>query len=195
MTMRNRRSLLTACILCIVGAGSAPAGQLFGLGSKAEYLVFKDPSGQFSLEYPKDWQIFPGTGDIIATFAQKKGEAALVIERFKLNVALKNPEEVTDAFTEIETDVLKERQPKATDVSGKLVVQNGLRVIVLDYSRPGLVKPERARQYSMPQGPALFRLACSAVATLFTKYDPTFLHVAESFKVLAPAATSGTGSK
>jgi hypothetical protein len=196
MTTRSRRSALTACILCVVVSGSAAAGQNpFRRAPKAEYLAFKDPAGQFSLEYPKDWQVLPGAGDVIATFAQKNGEAALVIERSRLSVALKNPEEVTDLFIQIETDALKERQPKATDVTGKLVLQGGRRLIVVDYSRPGLVKPERVRQYSMPQGPVLFRLTCSTATALFTKYDPMFVHVAESLNVQAPAATSGTGSK
>ena len=182
--MREHRFVL-ALLLLVIGTGVMPAavGQ-FGFlkrGSKTQFQLFKDPGGRFSLEYPKDWQAVAGAGDVLVTFAQKKSEAALVVERFRMNQALA-PDEITDLFAQIEADVLKEHQPKAADVTAKLVNAAGQRLIVIDYSRPGLSGPERARQYSFPVAQDLYRLTCSAVAAQFAKYDPVFTHVAESFK-------------
>lgn len=189
--MRNHhRSLLPALIICSIVVEPAAAGQ-FGFlkrDSKPEYTPFKDPAGQFALEYPKDWQVIGGAGDVTVTFAQKKSEAALVVEHFKMNTALA-PEEVTELFAQIESDVLKERQPKATDVVSKVVDQNGHRLIVIDYARPGLAGPERVRQYSFPVGQALYRLTCSAITAQFAKYDPMFAHVADTFKLGAVPKT------
>lgn len=174
-----------ALLLIVSGTGVMPAavGQ-FGFlkgGSKTDFQLFKDPGGRFSLEYPKDWQAVAGAGDVLVTFVQKKSEAAFVVERYRMNQAL-TPDEITDLFAQIEADVLKERQPKAADVTAKIVDANGQRLIVIDYSRPGLSGPERARQYSFPVGQDLYRLTCSALKNQFAKYDPVFIHVAETFK-------------
>lgn len=182
--MREYRFVL-AFLLIVSGTGVMPAavGQ-FGFlkgGSKTDFQLFTDPGGRFALEYPKDWQVIAGAGDVLVTFAQKKSEAAFVVERYRMSQALA-PDEITDLFAQIEADVLKERQPKAVEVAAKIVHASGQRLIVIDYSRPGLSGPERARQYSFPVGQDLYRLTCSAVRAQFAKYDPVFIHLAETFK-------------
>jgi hypothetical protein len=186
--MRSHSRLLLAA--AITAGVIAPLDAQFGFlkgNSKVEYVAFRDPSQQFVLEYPKDWQVIGGAGDVVVSLAQKKNEAAVVVERFKMNTALA-PQDVTDLFAQIETDVLKERQPKATEIASKVVDQNGHRLIVLDYSRVGVAGPERVRQYSFPIGQALYRLTCSAPTAQFAKYDPVFAHVADTFN----AATAKT---
>ena len=187
--MRSHSRLFMAGV--IGAAAVAPLGAQFGLfkgNSKVEYVAFKDPGQQFVLEYPKDWQAIGGAGDVVVSLAQKKNEAAVIVERFKMNTALA-PQDVTDLFAQIETDVLKERQPKATDVASKVVDQNGQRLIVLDYARVGVAGPERVRQYSFPLGQVLYRLTCSAPTVHFAKYDQVFAHIADTFKTAAtPAA-------
>jgi len=192
MTPRlHRRALLSAFLIACVGAGSAAAGQnpFKRGGPKVDYTSFKDPNGQFTLDYPKDWRVIGGVGDVIVTFAEKKNEARILIERFKLKTEIN---EVTDLFGQIETDILKERQPKAADVTTKMVEQNGMRLVAIDYTYPGLTKPERARQYSLPVGEVVFRVTGSAITAQFAKYDPMFAHAAESFKAVkagdSPAA-------
>jgi hypothetical protein len=178
-----RRALLSGFLIYCVGAGTASAGQnpFKRGGPKVDYLSFKDPNGQFTLDYPKDWRVIGGVGDVIVTLAEKKNEARILIERFKLKSELK---QVTDLFGELETEVLKERQPKATDVTTKMVEQNGMRLVAIDYTYPGLAKPERARQYSLPVGEVVFRVTGSAITAQFAKYDPMFAHAAESFKAV-----------
>jgi hypothetical protein len=162
----------------------------FGLfkGGKGDFQTFQDPGGGFQLEYPKDWRVTAGIGDVIATFAQKNGEAAVVVERFRMTQPLKA---VTDQFGQIEVDILKERQPRATSDSFKLVTANGRPVVVIDYSRAGLAGQEQVRQYSMPIAQDLYRLTCSAVMAQFTKYDPIFVRIAGSFAPLAAGAGAG----
>ena len=155
---------------------------IFG-GGKTDYRPFADPGRRFQLEYPKDWTATAGVGDVLVTFAHRKGEAALVIEKLHLNEALS---EITDAFGEFEARTLKERQPQATDVSTKILASNGRPVITIDYARPGLGGAERGRQYSFPIGQELYRLNCTSLASMFAKYDPVFLRIASSFGPAAP---------
>jgi hypothetical protein len=176
-------SLLVVWLLLF--AGLAPRFAWSALSSK-DFQLFRDPAGRFSLEFPKDWQVNAGVGDVLVTFAQKKNEAALVIERFHLNLA-PTADQIDDLFAQIEEDTLKERQPQASAVAHKIAGGNGRRFVVIDYTRPGLTKPvERARQYSLPIGQDLYRLVCSAAPNQFAKYEPLFAHVSESFT--APAA-------
>ena len=78
----SRRSVLHALLIGVIAAAPVAAGQNpFKRDSKVEYSPFRDPSGQFALEFPKDWQVIGGADTV--TFAQKKSEAALVVERIK----------------------------------------------------------------------------------------------------------------
>jgi hypothetical protein len=184
----SRRGFPAAALVVtwlLVFLGLAPQLAWSALSSK-DFQLFRDPAGRFSLDFPKDWQVNAGVGDLLVTFAQKKNEAALVIERFHLNLA-PTADKIDDLFAQIEEDTLKERQPQASDVSHKIVDGNGRRFIVIDYTRPGLTRPvERARQYSLPFGQDLYRLICSAAPNQFAKYDPLFAHASDSFT--APAA-------
>src|SRR3954469_11150578 len=98
------------------------------IAQRPDYLLFTDPSSRFSVEFPKDWKwmIVAGSGEALVTFVQPKSEAAVVVERFRLKQKLER-NEITDLFVSIETDVLKENQPKVKDVAGKVLDQNGRR--------------------------------------------------------------------
>ena len=181
---RDRRGfLIVALLACCTLLPKFALAQFLGFGGK-DYKPFKDQGGRFQLEYPKDWQPTIGAGDVIVTFAQKKGEAALVINRFQL---LDDPGQINDVFGQLEGDALKMDQPQATDVSFKIAGANGRPVVLVDYSRPGLTGPERGRQYSFPIGQEVYRLNCTALTGLFAKYEPQFLHIAQSFMVASGA--------
>jgi hypothetical protein len=182
----DRRRLFIAGLLafCTLSPTFAVAQFPF-LGGK-DYKLYKDQAGRFQLEYPKDWQPILGVGDVLVTFAQKKGEATLLVKRFQL---LDELGEINDGFGQLEVDGLKMDQPQATDVSFKVVGANGRSAVVIDYSRPGLAGPERGRQYSFPIGQAVYRLNCTALAGVFAKYDPQFLHIAQSFMAASAAST------
>jgi hypothetical protein len=186
---RDHRRLLRPTLLAICTLLPTLAfAQLFGLGGK-DYKPFTDQGGRFQLEYPKDWQPILGVGDVLVTFAQKKGEAAFVIKRFQL---LDDPGAINEVFGQLESDALKMDQPQAKDVSFKIAGANGRAVVVIDYSRPGLAGPERGRQYSFPIGRDVYRLNCAALTGLFAKYDPQFLHIAQSFMSISGAAPTPT---
>jgi hypothetical protein len=154
-----------------------------------EYVPFSDPRGFFAVEYPKDWQIIAGAGDVLITFSQNRNEAAVIVERFKMNTVLA-PDEITELFAEIEIEVLKERQPNVTNVASAVIDNAGAKLIVIDYERKGLRGPERVRQYSMPSGQSLFRLTCSTTAANFARYDPMFTHMSKTFTAGAPPAAA-----
>jgi hypothetical protein len=181
--MPASQHVFALAVALAVAAAPASGGQ-FGFlkrDSKIAFQAFKDPNGRFTLDYPKDWQVIAGSGDVVVTFAAKNGEAALVVEHSRLKISL-GPDDIDNTFAQIETDVLNERQPKATEVTARIDAVASARAIVIDYARPGLTRPERARQYSFPIGQELYRLACSTVTVQFPKYDSAFIRMAESFK-------------
>jgi hypothetical protein len=183
-------TMLTCNVLAIVLAAAmvgAPASGQFWR-SKTEFKTFKDPAGRFVLEYPNDWQLVDGVGEVIATFRQKKGEAALVVERRHLNLPV-GKDDINENLKSVETDVLRERQATASDVVSKIVDKNDTRLIVIDYKRTGLTRAEQVRQYSFPVGQDIYRLVCSSAVGVFTKYEVDFTHVADSFRVLPLAPT------
>lgn len=124
----------------------------------------------------------PGGSSVVVSLTQRKGEAAVVVEESRLNQALA-PDDITNLFGQLEADVVKEQQPSATDVQGKVVQAGGRRFVILTYGRKGVSGPERVRQYSIPSGVALFRLTCSAGVAQFPRYEPVFAHIAASFTI------------
>src|SRR5688572_31659088 len=119
---------------------------------RQNYLLFTDPDRRFSVEFPRDWNwmtVSP-SGESLAVFVHPRKEAAVVVERARLNVNL-GKDEITEVFAEIEAAKLKESQPRASDVVAKIVTEQGKRLILIDYFRPGLGGiRERVRQYSFP---------------------------------------------
>ena len=91
-------------------------------------------------------------------------------------------EEINLLFAQSESDVVKENHPKMKDLSAKVITQGGRRIVVIDYSRPGVYAAERVRQYSFPVGQNLFRLTCIALPNEFKRYEMTFVEIAGSFK-------------
>lgn len=186
--LRRVAPILLAGIGLVMLGGSA-------LAQRANYLLFTDPQKRYSVEFPKDWQwtMVSGSGEPLVTFVHPRKEAAVVVERQRLRVAL-GRDQITDTFAQIETDLLKENQPRASDIASKMVTQNGRRLILIDYFRPGLDVRERVRQYSYPVGQDLYRITCMAISTEFSKYESTFDTVVSSLKSaseLGPALPAG----
>ena len=177
-----------AAALTVLCALSASAGPEDG------FLLFTDPEARFSVEFPKDWEwsIVAGSGEALVVFVQPKKEAAIVVEHSRMKQSLA-PEDVTDVFAQIEGEVLKENQPRATGIAAQIVKRNGLPRVLVDYSRPGVGggEPQRVRQYSMPTGRDLYRVTCMALSSQFKKYDATFGAVAETLKSAASLKPAG----
>jgi hypothetical protein len=190
-----------ALVLTLAGATvsaqevTGPAAGEFGRAPKLEVQQFDNR--QIRFEYPKkDWEIvprastpvIPGATTPIVSVVQRKREAAVVVEQTKLHQPLAL-DDITDLFSQLEADSIRERQPQATDVRARLVdVGGGRRLVILTYGRPGVGGAERVRQYSIPAGADLFRLTCVATAAQFARYEAVFAHVAASFAV----ASGGT---
>jgi hypothetical protein len=196
-------SALAIALACAVIAGATvpeqeatpPAAGEYGRAPKLEVQQFDNR--QIRFEYPKkDWEIvprpttavIPGVTAPIVSVVQRKREAAVVVEQTKLHQSLAL-DDITDLFSQLEADSIRERQPQATDVRAKLVdVGGGRRLVILTYGRQGVGGPERVRQYSIPAGADLFRLTCVATVGQFGRYEAVFAHVAASFAV----ASGGT---
>ena len=196
-------SALVIAFACAVIAGATaseqeatpPAAGEYGRAPKLEIQQFDNR--QIRFEYPKkDWEIvprpttavIPGATAPIVSVVQRKREAAVVVEQTKLHQPLAL-DDITDLFSQLEADSIRERQPQATDVHAKLVdVGGGRRLVILTYGRQGVGGPERVRQYSIAVGADLFRLTCVATVGQFGRYEAVFAHVAATFAV----ASSGT---
>jgi PsbP len=154
------------------------------------FTVFRAFQDRFTFEYPyKDWETVPGGTSSLVALAQKKREAAVVVEYQPLRLELA-PNEIDQDFAKLEAEPVTSRQPNAADVTVKLIDVGSTRVIVVEYTRKGIAGAERVRQYSLPLGKQLYRLVCSAPAALFAKHEPTFAAMVESFKVAAAPAGS-----
>jgi uncharacterized protein YndB with AHSA1/START domain len=103
-------------------------------------------------------------------------------ETLRLELA---PSEIDEEFAKLELEPVTTRQPGATNTGLKLVEMGANRVIVIEYSRKGLMGPETVRQYSVPLGKHLYRIVCSAPTASFGKHEPVFTAIVESFKVAA----------
>jgi hypothetical protein len=180
MTLSTR---ITAAVVLLFAMAAAPLAQRKG------YLLFTDPSRRYSVEFPTgwDWTIVEGAGEALSTFIHPKKEAAIVVERFRMKQVLEQ-DDITDIFGEAEATTLKENQPKASDVSARIIVQGGKKFVQIDYKRPaaigepGKVPDERVRQYSFPVKGNLYRITCFSLAMAFPKYEAAFQWVAESLK-------------
>jgi hypothetical protein len=130
----------------------------------------------------KDWMVLPSSGALVLAAATRKGDAVVLIERSTLRQAL-DPADITELFAQIETDAIKERQPKATDFQSKVLDAGARKLVAVQYSRPGVLGNERVRQYSVPVGTDLYRVICISSAARFAVYDPVFSHVAASLTI------------
>lgn len=157
------------------------------VAQRANYLLYTDPDRRFSVEFPKDWNwmtVSP-SGESLAVFVHPEKEAAVVVERMRLRLKL-SKDEITEVFAEEEEARLKESQPRATDIVAKIVTEQGKRLILIDYSRPGQGGiRERVRQYSFPVGQDLYRITSTAINKVFPKYESIFATVASSLKSAA----------
>ena len=173
--------VVLAAIALSAQAPPAPTPSELGRAPKLDVQLFLGPGTRIRFESPKkDWQLVSGGAVAIVSVAQRTGQAAVVVERTKLNTVLA-PEDITDLFAQIEADNVKEQQPAAVDVQAKLIAVDKRRLVITTYFRRGVAGPERVRQYSIPVGSDLYRLTCSAATPQFTRYESVFAHVAATF--------------
>jgi hypothetical protein len=157
-------------------------------GVRKGYQLFRGYSDRFTFEYPtKDWDQIAGGTSSVLSLTQKKREAAVVIEYQPLRLELA-PSEIDEEFAKLELEPVTSRQPGSTNTGLKLVEMAANRVIVIEYSRKGLMGPETVRQYSLALGKHLYRIVCSAPTASFGKHEPVFTAIVESFKLAAPTS-------
>ena len=158
------------------------------LAQRGATNLFTDPSRRYSIEFPRgwDWTIVEGAGEPLSTFVHPKKEAAIVVERFRMKIPLA-ADQITDSFAEFETELLKDNQPRVSDVEARIVMQGQKRLVQIDYKRPGVGEPgkvedERVRQFSYPINGSLYRITCFSLASQFGRYEGICQWAAESLK-------------
>ncbi len=160
------------------------------------FLLFTDPAGRFSIEFPGDWNwtIISPSGEPLATFVHPSTEAAVIVEHFRLNQPL-GPDDVTELFADIELERVRESQRGVQSLQDRVVTRGGRPWAIIDYVRPGLREDERVRQYSIPSGDDLYRITCAALASRFARHEATCEAVAGTLKPaseLPPTPAAGS---
>jgi hypothetical protein len=151
--------------------------------TKVQFQMVKAPDAPVQIDVPKkDWIVLPSAGAMVLTLATHKGDAVVVIEKSALRQALE-ADDITDLFAQIETDAIKERQPKAAEFQSKVLDSGVRRLVAVQYVRPGVLGTEKIRQYSIPIGKQLYRITCISAVGQFASLDPVFSDMAASFVV------------
>jgi hypothetical protein len=187
---RRRMAILAILMMALAPFASAMlhAQAKPAAGVRKGYQPFRGYPDRFTFEYPtKDWEQIAGGTSSVMTLTQKKREAAVVIEYQPLRLELA-PSEIDEEFAKLELEPVTTRQPGATNTGLKLVEMGANKVIVIEYSRKGLMGPETVRQYSLPLGKHLYRIVCSAPTASFGKHEAVFTAIVESFKLAAPTS-------
>jgi hypothetical protein len=185
----TRLAVVVLCLIQIpVGAQGTPDPWYGRSSRRGDFEPSRAPSANFGLELPKGWQIVPGHGHILFTATEKTRNnfpsAAIVLEHLQLRSALA----ITPPMAEVELTSIQEREPSGQEFSQQIKQGDGYQFIFIQYTRPGLLGPDRVVQYSILAGTVLYRLICIAPAGQVTKYQSTFAHVAASFKATKAGA-------
>jgi hypothetical protein len=172
------------------GSPGLSAGQfkwMVGGDKNVKYQPFKDSAGRFELEYPtKDWKLLPSGGSSLAVFARNDGPT-LFIDYIKMVDRL-TPGEI-DAMPDAEVSRLKEQQPKAKGFKTDMLDSRAGRGVLVRYSRDA-APPETVVQYTIPVGQDLYRLNGVIPDKQLSKFEPIVMHMIQSFKTPAAAASS-----
>lgn len=184
-------ALLCALVLPMPALAAAPAAALqtpapdpwIARTATVPFQPLRVADAPLQLDVPKkDWMVLPASGSVVVSLANRRGDAAVLVERSTLAVAL-DAAAITNVFAEIEISTIKESQPKATDFQSRILDIGPRRLVAVQYSRPGVLGAERVRQYSVPVGKQLYHLIVISAAAQFASYDPVFSHIAASFTV------------
>jgi hypothetical protein len=150
--------------------------------TKVQFEPQRAADAPLQLDLPKkDWMVLPSSGSMLLILASRKGDAVVLLERLTLNLVLEAAD-ITDLFAQIEIDAIKKQQPKAAEFQSRVLHSGQLRLVAVQYGRPGVLGSERVRQYSIPIDKQLYHVTCISSAAQFGAYDPVFSHIAASFK-------------
>jgi len=166
--------------LTLISLSGVPAP----MRAQGPFTTYRDTAGRFSIDYPKDWEVTAGAGEVVVTFSQRRREAFVAVERHALNVPIQHL--IDSLYRDLEVEDLKRRQPDARSVVGRVSeFKDG--VVLIDFERTGKAGPESLRQYSFIRGAAVIRMTCFAPTALFGKYLDTCIKMRDTVKILTSA--------
>jgi hypothetical protein len=191
--MTSRRLVCGGCGTAIVMA-CLPMAALFAQNTSVDPWVTRTNHVRFQplramdtplqLDVPKkDWMVLPSSGSLLLALATRKGDAVVLVEYAELRLALVS-DDITEVFAQLEVDAITNHQPNASAFESRVLAIGARRLIAVEYTRLGVLGNERVRQYSVPVGNKLYRIACISSTPRFAHYDAVFSHMAASF---APA--------
>jgi hypothetical protein len=179
----------TVTILILLAGLMWPASRaeaqlgLFNRSKNPAYRSYADPSGRFSIDYPaSDWRIVSGGGSVLIGFNEKNGDASLVVDYTKLQLALE-ASEIDRMFADLEVQVLKERNPTVKDPKAIVQTVAGAPRVMITFTKQGVHGLEQVTQYSIPRGADMYRVVCTTRTDRAEKNAPLLDHMAESFAV------------
>jgi hypothetical protein len=151
------------------------------------------------MEYPDGggWRqtpVGPNMGDLLMLLT-KQPDIRVIVRRSRLAQPIPQSAdaEVFSIFAQYEAEAVKESSPEANDVKSTVVSHPTLgRVLRLDYTQPGVATAnpsvrERVQQFSVPTGPALYRIIFSGSPKEFEKEFGRFNAMLDSVRIGAPA--------
>jgi hypothetical protein len=175
-------AMVAVIAFTVVPMHAARSSQLFGRGA-TEYQPYQNAIHKLTIDYPKkDWQIVSGAGTVVVTFAQKRSEAAVLIEDEALEQPLE-AKDITTLFAKLEMERIMGQTPGSANFKSAISGDKDRPLVVVDFTKPSATSGvDRARQYLIVLGQRVYRITCSAQPPLFDKYAPIFEHMVASFK-------------
>jgi hypothetical protein len=144
-----------------------------------DYGRFTVPGHRVSFEMPlSGWRPIGGGATTLAVLAHSSNDAALAVERAQ------RPEGVAgsaSALANAESKAIRESNPAVSKIDATSFDDHLYTSAILNYTRPTTRGPERVFQFSCVDGPALYRLTCSATMGRFDEFEPVFTRAAATF--------------
>ena len=144
-----------------------------------DYVRYSPPGTRISCEIPASgWNAIGGGATTLAVLAHRSNDASIAIERAP------RPEGVAgsaSALAAAETKIIRDANPTVLKIESTSFDDHLYTASILNYSRQSSRGLERVFQFSCVDGPALYRITCSAIAGRFDEFGPAFSRAAASF--------------
>ena len=144
-----------------------------------DYVRYSVPGTRLSCEIPaRDWNAIGGGATTLAVLAHRSNDASMAIERAP------RPEGVAGsaaALATAEIKIIRDANPTVLKIESTSFDDHLYTAAILNYERQSSRGLERVFQFSCVDGPALYRITCSAIAGRFGEFGPAFSRAAASF--------------
>jgi pSer/pThr/pTyr-binding forkhead associated (FHA) protein len=156
-----------------------PFGATVITSPSSEFVRYAVPGHRLSFELPaKGWTAIGGGATTLALLAHSSRDGSIAVERAS------RPDGVagsSSALANAEVKVIREANPSVSKIDATAFDDHQYTSALLNYSRQSTRGAERVFQFSCVDGPALYRLTCSAVTARFDEFESVFTRAAATF--------------